>query len=160
MSVDFILCMIAISLFMGGLWVSVFGTNNYYDKLDDYEKEKYKLVVKERTRIYLYTIMISITLITILLINDIKMNNRMNTMWFYLAIYFVSEYFIYMLWPKKHWMLQSVKTNQDATEWLEKYKHMQKLYHIGLLMGILGVAIFAYSYFDYQDIECNIYVMN
>lgn len=158
MNQDFILCMIAVSLFMGGIWVSLFGTKKYYNKLDEREKEKYDKVIKERSRIYLYAVLISFTIMVTLMINDIKMNNRVNTMWFYLAIYFVSEYFIYMLWPKKHWMLQSVETNQDAIDWLEKYKHMQKLYHIGLLMGILGVALFAYSYFDYEEIDCNIYV--
>lgn len=158
MNQDFILCMIAVSLFMGGLWVSIFSTRKYYDKLDNDEKEKYEKVIKERSRIYLYSVLISFTLMIILILNDVKMNNKVNTMWFYLAIYFVSEYFIYMLWPKKHWMLQSVETNQDAIDWLEKYKYMQKLYHVGLLMGILGVALFAYSYFDYEEIDCNIYV--
>lgn len=158
MNQDFILCMIAISLFMGGIWVSLFGTKKYYNKLDERERVKYDKVIKERSRIYLLAVLISFTIMVTLMINDIKMNNRVNTMWFYLAIYFVSEYFIYMLWPKKHWMLQSVETNQDAIDWLEKYKHMQKLYHTGLLMGILGVALFAYSYFDYEEIDCNIFV--
>ena len=116
-------------------------------------------VVKERARIYIIANLSALLLASILMFNDFRLQNRKINMWMYIAIYFLTEYFVYMLLPKKHWMLHSVENNQDARDWLEKYRMMSRNYHIGMLMGILAVGIFTYNYQDDSNVDCNIYVL-
>jgi len=122
--------------------------------------EMRKKVVKERSRIYLIASLSALLLTTFLMFNNFGLKNNRNNAWMYTAIYFLTEYFVYMLMPKKHWMLHSVENKQDALDWLEKYRYMSRNYHIGMLMGILAVGIFTYNYQEHNNIECDIYVMN
>ena len=148
---------ISIALFAGSLYVSLFNNNKYLKTLNDKESEHRKKVVVERMRIYLIANMSALLLTSILLYNDIRLKNSLQSSWMYTAIYFLTEYFVYSLYPKKYWMLQSVENNQDALDWLEKYKFMKRNWHIGLLLGILSVLIFTYYYFD--DDKTIVYVI-
>ena len=151
---------ISIALFAGSIYVSLANNKKYLDTLNEKEREMREKVVKERVRIYLIANLSALLLISILLFNDFRLKNRNFNMWMYIAIYFLTEYFVYMLLPKKHWMLHSVENNQDAKDWLEKYRMMSRNYHIGMLMGILAVGIFTYNYTDNNNnIDCDIYVM-
>lgn len=150
---------ISFALFIGSIYVSLANNNKYIKTLNKSELEMRKKVVKERARIYLIANLSAFLLVTLLMINNINMKSRTNNAWMYTAIYFLTEYFVYMLLPKKHWMLHSVENKQDALDWLNKYKMMSRNYHIGMLLGILAVGIFTYNYKDYNQIDCDIYVM-
>ena len=150
---------ISFALFIGSIYVSLANNNKYIKTLNKSELEMRKKVVKERARIYLIANLSAFLLVTLLMINNINMKSRTNNAWMYTAIYFLTEYFVYILLPKKHWMLHSVENKQDALDWLNKYKMMSRNYHIGMLLGILAVGIFTYNYKDYNQIDCDIYVM-
>ena len=150
---------ISIALFAGSIYVSLANNKKYLDTLNEKEKEMREKVVKERARIYIIANLSALLLASILMFNDFRLQNRKINMWMYIAIYFLTEYFVYMLLPKKHWMLHSVENNQDARDWLEKYRMMSRNYHIGMLMGILAVGIFTYNYQDDSNVDCNIYVL-
>jgi hypothetical protein len=150
---------ISAALFVGSIYVSLANNKKYIKTLNEKEMEMREKVVKERSRIYVIANLSAFLLVTLLMFNNIKMQNRKNNAWMYTAIYFLTEYFVYMLLPKKHWMLHSVQNNQDAIDWLNKYKMMSRNYHIGMLLGILAVGIFTYNYTDNNNIECDIYVM-
>lgn len=151
---------ISIALFAGSIYVSLANNDKYIKTLNEKEMEMRKKVVKERSRIYLIASLSALLLTTFLMFNNIGLKNNKNNAWMYTAIYFLTEYFVYMLMPKKHWMLHSVENKQDALDWLEKYRYMSRNYHIGMLMGILAVGIFTYNYQEHRGIECDIYVMN
>lgn len=154
---------IAVALFAGSIYVSLANNKKYLNTLNEREKEMREKVVKERTRIYMIANISAFLLVSFLAANDIKMKNNTGNAWMYAAMYFVTEYFVYMLFPKKHWMLHSVENKQDALDWLEKYRMMSRNYHIGMLLGILAVGIFTYNYFDNEsesEIDCNIYVLD
>ena len=53
-------------------------------------------------------------------------------------IFFGVQYMFYMLHPKSDYMLNHIDNNEQAKQWLEKYKFMQRKWHIGLLLGIVG----------------------
>lgn len=150
---------IAIALFAGSIYVSLANNKKYLDTLNEKEKEMREKVVKERTRIYIIANLSAFLLTSLLVLNNVSMGNNKSNAWMYAAVYFVTEYFVYMLMPKKHWMLHSIENKQDALDWLEKYRMMSRNYHIGMLLGILAVSIFTYNYFDESDIDCNIYVI-
>lgn len=151
---------IAIALFAGSIYVSLANNDKYIKTLNEKEMEMRKKVVKERSRIYLIASLSALLLTTFLMFNNIGLKNNRNNAWMYTAIYFLTEYFVYMLIPKKHWMLHSVENKKDALDWLEKYRYMSRNYHIGMLMGILAVGIFTYNYQEHRSIEYDIYVMN
>ena len=150
---------ISFALFIGSIYVSLANNNKYIKTLNKSELEMRKKVVKERGRIYVIANLSAFLLVTLLMLNNINMKSRTNNAWMYTAIYFLTEYFVYILLPKKHWMLHSVENKQDALDWLNKYKMMSRNYHIGMLLGILAVGIFTYNYKDYNQIDCDIYVM-
>ena len=150
---------ISAALFVGSIYVSLANNKKYIKTLNEKEMEMRKKVVKERSRIYLIANISAFLLVTLLMFNNITLKNKKNNAWFYSAIYFLTEYFVYMLLPKKHWMLHSVENKQDAIDWLNKYKMMSRNYHIGMLLGILAVGIFSYNYADSDNLECNIYVV-
>ena len=150
---------ISAALFVGSIYVSLANNKKYIKTLNEKEMEMRKKVVKERSRIYVIANISAFLLVTLLMFNNITFKNKKNNAWFYAAIYFLTEYFVYMLLPKKHWMLHSVENKQDAIDWLNKYKMMSRNYHIGMLLGILAVGIFSYNYTDSDNLEYNIYVM-
>jgi uncharacterized membrane protein YkgB len=51
-----------------------------------------------------------------------------------------------MLSPKTDWMLNHIKTNEQNKIWLEMYKTMQFNYHMGFVIGIIAVGVFAFSF--------------
>ena len=63
-----------------------------------------------------------------------------------LAISFLTNYFYYILSPKTDWMLNHVEGRAQTQAWLQMYKTMQYYYHAGLVLGILGIGIFAYAF--------------
>lgn len=144
---------ISVALFMGSFYVSLANNDKYIKTLNEKEMEMRKKVVEERKKIFLIANMCAILLVSLLIFGEFTLKNKMGNAWMYAAIYFLTEYFVYMLLPKKNWMLHSVENKQDALDWLEKYKYMSRNYHIGMLLGILAVGIFTYNYNDDSDIE-------
>ena len=63
-----------------------------------------------------------------------------------LATSFITNYFYYILSPKKNWMLNYIKTPEQTKAWLVMYRKMQVYYHTGLVLGIIAIGIFAYAF--------------
>tara|TARA_B100001142_G_scaffold269979_1_gene275866 strand:- start:304 stop:552 length:249 start_codon:yes stop_codon:yes gene_type:complete len=61
------------------------------------------------------------------------------------AITFLTEYFFYILHPKSDYMINHLHKEKQRKEWLNIYRTMQVNYHIGLVVGIVGVMIFYYG---------------
>ena len=133
---------------MASIYVSLFSNNKYLKDMSDKKLEKYKQVIRERMKIYAYANLISTMFVIVLILNDKSSDNKLRNVWMYTSIFFLSEYFIYTLWPKKNWVLQSVNNKEDVMDWLNKYRYMKRNWHIGLLLGILSVSVFTYNYFD------------
>ena len=93
---------IAIALFAGSIYVSLANNKKYLNTLNEKEKEMRKKVVKERTRIYMIANLSAFLLTSLLVFNNVSTGGNKSNAWMYAAIYFVTEYFVYMLIPKKH----------------------------------------------------------
>lgn len=63
-----------------------------------------------------------------------------------LAISFITNYFYYMIHPKSDWMLNHVENKEEVKAWTQMYREMQYNYHMGLVLGIIGVGIFAFAF--------------
>jgi hypothetical protein len=140
-----IYCYVAIAFMFADLYLMVVKKNDYEKSLDTEEEIKmYYNVKKERMIIYAIANIIAFMLIRNLIFMNIKGNNDINTTCLYTAIYSITIYFIYTLWPKKYWMLDTVSTRSDSQEWLKKYKYMKMQWHVGLLLGVISYAVYTY----------------
>lgn len=63
-----------------------------------------------------------------------------------IATAFVTNYFYYVLYPKKDWMLSHLKTQEETKAWLDMYKSMQYNYHAGLALGIVAVGFMGFAF--------------
>jgi hypothetical protein len=63
-----------------------------------------------------------------------------------IATAFVTNYFYYILHPKSDWMLDHMNNREEVKAWLLMYREMQFNYHMGLVLGIIAVGIFAFSF--------------
>ena len=63
-----------------------------------------------------------------------------------IATAFVTNYFYYMLHPKSDWMLNHLQNKEEIKAWLLMYREMQYNYHMGLVLGIIGVGILAFAF--------------
>ena len=62
------------------------------------------------------------------------------------ATAFLTNYFYYMLHPKSDWMLNHLQNKEEIRAWLQMYREMQYNYHMGLVLGIIGVGILAFAF--------------
>jgi hypothetical protein len=51
-----------------------------------------------------------------------------------------------MLSPKSDWILNHMNTKEEIKAWLLMYREMQFNYHMGLVLGIIGVGILAFAF--------------
>ena len=123
---------------------------SYREKLSPELQEKYDKISTERASIYFqgYGIGFLVSLAFILYNYTLK---KEKLKWYYLffsslAICFIVNYFYYKIYPKSDWMLNHVKTPEETKAWLNLYKELQKNYHIGLVIGLIGVGVLAMAF--------------
>lgn len=74
-----------------------------------------------------------------------KLNNT-SIVCIVVATSFLTNYFFYMLHPKSKWMLNYLNDKEQVKAWLQMYRTMQFNYHLGLVLGIIGVGVFAFAF--------------
>ena len=72
--------------------------------------------------------------------------NNISLVCIVVATAFITNYFYYMLYPKSDWMLNHMNNQDEVKAWLLMYKEMQYNYHMGLVLGIIAVGIFAFAF--------------
>jgi hypothetical protein len=124
--------------------------NKYQDQLPETLQNTYKSIVEDRTRIYYTGYILGFLLSALLILYNTQIRkSRISTTTMVctaLAISFITSYFYYVLSPKKTHMLEHIKTEEQTMAWLEMYKGMQYHYHVGMLIGLVAVGIFAFAF--------------
>ena len=123
---------------------------NYKAKMSKENQAAYENIVKERLSISYqgYALGFLISLIIILYNMSFK-SRKLNTLpiiCIIIATSVLTNYFYYILAPKKNWMLNYIKTPEQTKAWLKMYRGMQVYYHTGLVLGIIAVGIFAHAF--------------
>jgi hypothetical protein len=124
--------------------------NHYKSSLSTDLKKRYDKISKERLMIsyqgYALGVILSLGIIFYnLKIKKAKMGNAA-LVCTVIATAFVANYFYYMLHPKTDWMLNHLQNKEEVRAWLQMYREMQFNYHTGLVLGIIGVGIFAFAF--------------
>ena len=123
---------------------------HYKSSLPSDLQKRYDKITKERANIsyqgYALGVIFSLGIIFYnLKIRGTKMNN-ISLVCIVVATAFITNYFYYMLYPKSDWMLNHMNNQDEVKAWLLMYKEMQYNYHMGLVLGIIAVGIFAFAF--------------
>ena len=110
----------------------------------------YEQIIHERTTIYYQGYVLGFILSIFIILGNIYSENKIlsttSMVCLVLATSFITNYFYYILSPKKNWMLNYITTPEQTKAWLQMYRGMQVYYHTGLVLGIIAVGIFAYAF--------------
>ncbi len=122
----------------------------YKDTLNIEQKRKYEEIIKERSIINYqgYALGFIFSLFIIFYNYYLKKNklSNMSIVCIIVATSFVTQYFYYILHPKKNWMLNNIHTKIEIQNWLNTYRSMQMYYHISLVLGIIAIGILGFAF--------------
>jgi hypothetical protein len=120
----------------------------YKQQLNAQQRVAYDRIAKERLHISLqgYVLGFILSLFIIYFNYQKKQFKPASVVCLVLATSFLTNYFYYMLSPKSDWMLNHVESKEQTQAWLYMYQNMQYYYHSGLVLGILGLGVFAYAF--------------
>ena len=123
---------------------------NYRNRLGKDLASKYDKIVEERINISRMGYLIGLVLsILIIYYNQTISENKMDTtglVCLVLVVSFFTNYFYYILSPKSDWILNHIQNVEQSKIWLEMYRTMQYNYHLGMVLGIVAIGIFAFAF--------------
>jgi len=114
--------------------------SNLMKELTKKEQNYYKTIINHRRNIYFQGLFFGLLLSLIFIFYN-KLKDKTVILFCSLSITFVVNYFYYILYPKKTYLLSILNTKKENQAWLEIYRSMQFRYHFGFLLG-LGFAFF------------------
>lgn len=123
---------------------------HYKDSLPSDLQKRYDKIANERLKIsyYGYSIGFILSLVIIFYNSKIK-KEKMNTTALVCTVIstcFITNYFVYTMYPKSDWMLNHINNPEQVKAWLQMYKEMSYNYHMGIVLGIIAVGILAFAF--------------
>ena len=122
----------------------------YKSQLPEKFQKIYEQITNERTTIYYQGYVLGFILSLFIIFGNVYSDHKLlsttSMVCLVLAISFITNYFYYILSPKKKWMLNYIETPDQTKMWLQMYRGMQVYYHTGLVLGIIAVGIFALAF--------------
>ena len=123
---------------------------DYKSKLTPELKNRYEKIVHERMMISYYGYFLGIVLSIIIIFYNVRSKkmrlNNISMVCIVMSTCFLTNYFYYILSPKSDWMLNHITDPKMVKSWLQMYRVMQFNYHLGLVLGILAVGVFAFAF--------------
>ena len=123
---------------------------HYKSTLTSDLRKRYEKISEERKWIsyYGYGLGLVFSLFVIYYSLKIKKERLNNTslVCVVVATSFITNALFYMVYPKSDWMLEHISNKEQVKAWLQMYKSMSFYYHTGLILGIVAVGIFAFSF--------------
>ena len=123
---------------------------NYKSKLSPELREKYEKITKERMLIsykgYALGLILSLIIILYNKYTKPKVFNTFSLVCIIISTSFITNYFYYILSPKSDTMLNYLQKKEDIQSWQSVYREMQYNYHMGIVLGIIGVGILGVAF--------------
>ncbi len=111
---------------------------------------RYIALTNERRNIYLkgFALGFVISVVSLVLLNKNKMFKltKLTNICFILAVSFTVNYFFYILHPKSDYMVNHLQTQEERSAWLKIYRTMQFNYHLGFVLGLIGMIFVGNSF--------------
>ena len=122
----------------------------YKSSLSSDLQKRYEKITNERANISYQGYALGVILSLGIIFYNFKIKgSKLNTsalVCMVVATAFVTNYFYYILSPKSDWMLNHMNNKEEIKAWLLMYREMQFNYHMGLVLGIIGVGILAFAF--------------
>lgn len=141
-------CLLA-SMFFGSMLYSML----YYDKntvfinfnstLDEYQKQVYREIMRERMRIYIQGLLFGLLCGFIYLQYTTK---SIYTACVFTVIVLGINNLYYILIPKTKYMLQYLNNQEQTNAWLDVYKSMKHRCYMGMVLGAVSYLLIGYNY--------------
>ena len=148
-------CAISAIFIIGMIYFYNATTNNevvmhYKRRLPTDLQNLYERIARERRKLSIQGYVLGLILSLAIIYYNVKIKatkiGNIPMVCIVLSVSFLTNYFYYMLSPKKTWMLDHINNREHIKAWLEMYKTMQYNYHLGLVLGIVGVGIFTFAF--------------
>lgn len=111
---------------------------------------RYMRLTNERRTIYLkgFALGFIVSVISLVLLNKNKMFKltKLTNICFIVAVSFSINYFFYILHPKSDYMVNHLQTQEERSAWLKIYRTMQFNYHLGFVLGLIGMIFVGNSF--------------
>ncbi len=118
--------------------------------LDSNNKKRYHDIVKERRNIYFkgFALGLILSLFALYILNNNKSFKitKLTNICTVLSISFIVNYFFYILHPKTDYMVLHLESKKEKEAWLNIYKTMQFNYHLGFVLGLIGMGLLGNIY--------------
>jgi len=126
------------------MYSSPYKKNTLMNLLTDQQKMRYLNIIYERRQIskegYCLGLLLSIAL---LVFYKFFLNKRLTSGFMLCTVAasaFLTQYFYYVLSEKSDWMVLHLYTKDQRREWVKIYRKMQFNYHMGFVLGIVGIV--------------------
>lgn len=124
---------------------------SYKERLPPHLRKLYEKLAIERRNISYYGYLLGFILSLLIIYYKLKVSSRnslsnISLVCLVTTTCFLTNYFYYILSPKSDWMLNHINNQYLARLWLEMYREMQFNYHMGIVLGIMAVAMLAFSF--------------
>jgi len=148
-------CLVATALIISMIYFQNATTKSkvvqmYKDQLPSNLQIRYEKITKERLRIYYYGYILGFILSFLIIMYNYSLKRNkltnMNLVCITIVVSFFTNYFYYILSPKTDWMLNHINSPEQTKAWLTMYRSMQVNYHMGLVIGIIAVGVFAFAF--------------
>ena len=110
----------------------------------------YKQIAKERLQIYFQGYVLGLLLSVFAILVSMHVGKQamsgVSMVCMAITISFFVSYFYYTLSPKRDWMLNHVKGENEVQAWLHAYRKMQYHYHSAFVWGLVGVGVLAFAF--------------
>ena len=139
-------CLIAAMFIGGGLLTSLkcnecHPISAFKKSLTVGQKQIYERIVKERKDLYLKGLFFGLVLATALLFFTGNSLNPLTSGCVYAGVILSVQYFYYTLSKKSPLMVNYLNSQDQIELWNQVYTKMQRKYHMGLVMGLVGYAL-------------------
>jgi hypothetical protein len=150
-----ITCSISLALIIAMIYFQNATTNNkvvqeYKQQLPKELLEIYDNIRQERLRINYFGYALGFMLSMLIIFYNYSLKkyklSNVSLVCLVIVVSFFTNYFYYILSPKSTYMLEHIKSPEQVQSWLKMYKEMQYQYHFGMVIGIIAVGLFAFSF--------------
>ena len=121
---------------------------NYKSSLSSELQERYQKIQKERLQISCQGYALGLVLSLFVILSLRRKMSSLSLLCIVVSVSFLTNYFYYVLHPKSDWMLTHMNSQEEVDGWLKMYREMQFNYHLGLVLGILAIALWTWGIRD------------